>query len=111
MIVNVFQGKELEVFTWRAVSTFKSGVLWAYELRPEAYRLLFRNARKRARDTYVAFARYLSDTMDKWLHSGNVTTLEKIRELFLIEQFTNCADRDNGDLLREKRITSIKATT
>lgn len=62
MIANVLQGKELEIFDsltvddLNACEYFKSAVLKAYELRSEAYRLSFRNVRKRAKDTYVEYA-------------------------------------------------------
>ena len=38
------------------------------------------------------------------MHSEQATTTEQIRELFLLEQFTNGVDRESGEVIREKRI-------
>ena len=62
---NVLKGKALEAYDRMTVADledydeFKCTILKAYELRPEAYRLMFRNARKRPADSYVICARYL----------------------------------------------------
>ena len=45
--------------------TLKKAILRAYEMRPEAYKQKFRSSKKRPHDTYVDFARQMSDEFDQ----------------------------------------------
>ena len=105
-----FKGKALEAYNRLSgeertnYEVFKSAVLRAYELRPEAYRLLFRNSRKRPLETHEQYAQHLSDSLDKWLYSEQATTVEKIKELILMEQFISGVDRESGEKIKEKRL-------
>ena len=82
---------------------FKSTILRVYELRPEVYRLHLRGARKRPMDTYGDCARYLEETLEKWLLSEDVNSFKSLKELILMEHFTNLADKEIGTKIREKR--------
>ena len=45
----------------------------------------------------------MSDTLKKWLHSEQATTAEQIKELFLLDQFTNGVDCESSEVIRERR--------
>ena len=104
-----FKGKALEACNrlpgeeQTDYEVFKSAILRAYELRPEAYSLLFRNAKKRPSETHEQYPKYLSDTLKMWLHSEQESTAEQIKELFLPEQFTNGVDGESSEVIRERR--------
>ncbi|WP_435362553.1 hypothetical protein, partial [Klebsiella pneumoniae] len=91
---NVLKRKALEAYDRMGVDDledyeeFKSEILREYELRPEAYRLQFRGARKRPCDINVSFARHLEETFSKWVRSECVSTREDLEELILMEHFT-----------------------
>lgn len=53
-------------------------------------------------------ARYLEETFDKWLLSEGAVTYKDLRDLILMEHFTNLADKDIGTKIREKRFTVLK---
>lgn len=76
----------------------------AYELRPEAYRLLFRNARKRPHDSHVEFEKYIRDAMERWIISEDVSTFEELKQLLLLEHFCNGVNAQTSAKIREKRI-------
>lgn len=62
---------------------FKSTILKIYEVLPEAYRLQFRDDRKRPMDTYVAYTRYLEETFGKWLLIEDVNSFKTSRSCCL----------------------------
>ncbi|KAK3886444.1 hypothetical protein Pcinc_009395 [Petrolisthes cinctipes] len=110
VLSHVLKGKALEAYDRLSVEeardyeTIKSHVLRAYELRPEAYRRAFRGARKRPGDTYTSLARYLTDSLEKWLRSEQV---DRLKEVVLMEQFIESADKYMNVWLREKRFPAI----
>ena len=114
LVSNVLKGKALKAYDKMGIEDledyeeFKDQILKAYELRPEAYRLQFRGARKRPHDSYVNFARYLEETFRKWVRSECVTTKSDLEELVLMEHFTNSAEREISAKIREKRFKSLK---
>ncbi len=114
LVANMLKGKALEVYDRMSVEDlddyeeFKADILRAYELRPEAYRLQFRNSKKRPGDSYLECARYLEESFEKWLASERTTTYRELKELMIMEQFTNVAERELVPLLREKRFKSLK---
>ncbi|KAK3863407.1 hypothetical protein Pcinc_030817 [Petrolisthes cinctipes] len=113
VLSHVPKGKALEAYERLSVEgardyeTIKSHVLRAYELRPEDYRRAFRGARKRPGDTYTFLARYLTDSLEKWLQSEQVNTLDRLKEVVQMEMFIDSADRDMNVWLREKRFPTI----
>ena len=114
LVSNVLKGKALEAYDRMSVEelqdydTFKTDILKAYELRPEAYRLQFRGSRKRPGDTYVAYARHLEQSLAKWIRSECVVTKGDLEELIIMEHFTNMAEKDIGMKIREKRFKTVK---
>ncbi|KAK3891590.1 hypothetical protein Pcinc_004536 [Petrolisthes cinctipes] len=113
VLSHVPKGKALEAYERLSVEgardyeTIISHVLRAYELRPEDYRRAFRGARKRPGDTYTFLARYLTDSLEKWLQSEQVNTLDRLKEVVQMEMFIDSADRDMNVWLREKRFPTI----
>lgn len=114
ILSHVIKGKALEAYDRLSVEaamdyeSIKSHVLRAYELRPEAYRRTFRLVRKRPGDTYTSLARYLTDSLEKWLRSEQVTTMDRLKEVVLMEQFIDSADKEVSVWLREKRFTTVR---
>ena len=114
LVANALKGKALDVYDRLSVrdlgdyEEFKNHILRAYELRPEAYRLQFRGSKKRAGDSYLECARHLEEVFEKWVRSEQVTTYDELKELVVMEQFINVADKDLVPLLREKRFKTIK---
>ena len=85
LVANVLKGRVLEAYDWMSVDDledyeeFKSSILRVYELRPEAHRLQFRGARKRPTNTYGDCARYMEETLEKWLLSEDVDSFKSLR--------------------------------
>lgn len=114
LVANKLKGKALEAYDKMSVRDladyfeFKADILRAYELRPEAYRLKFRGGKKRASDSYQDCARFLEQTFERWVMSEGVETLAGLKELMVMEQFINVADKELVPLLREKRFKTLK---
>lgn len=112
--MSLINGKALEAYNRLTVEeladyqAFKTAILRAYGLRQDTYRLKFLNAKKRPGETHEQYAQYCSDTLDKWLHSKQVTADEEMRDLILLEQFTNGVDRESSEWIREKRRKVVK---
>ncbi len=87
---------------------FKVDILRAYELRPEAYRLQFPGGKERPSDSYLECARYLEETFEKWIASEQATSYCELKEVIVMEQFINMADKELMLLLREKRFKTLK---
>ena len=87
LVANMLKGKALEVYDRMSVEDlddyeeFKADILRAYELRPEAYRLQFRNSKKRPGDSYLECARYVEESFEKRLASERTTTYRELKEL------------------------------
>ena len=114
LVANKLKGKALEVYDKMSAddlddyNEFKADILRAYELRPEAYRLQFRGKRKRASDSYLECARSLEQVFERWIASEGVDSLEALKELLVMEQFIDIADKELVPLLREKRFRTLK---
>ncbi|XP_076043873.1 uncharacterized protein LOC143026963 [Oratosquilla oratoria] len=94
-----FIGKAQQIYSSLPLSensyeSVKIRVLKAYELVPEAYRLKFRNFRKLPQVTFVEFAAMQERLLDKWCTASEVDSLEKFREIILVEQFHSQLDAD-----------------
>lgn len=81
-----------------------------YELQPEASSLQFRDARKKPWDTCVDCFRYLEETFKKCLLLEDVDGFKSLKELIIMEQFTNLADKKMGTNIREKRFKYMNET-
>ncbi|KAK3888144.1 hypothetical protein Pcinc_007788 [Petrolisthes cinctipes] len=112
LVANILQGKALEVYdsmtSVEEYEEFTRLILTAYKLRPETYRLMFKNAQKRLADTYLSYAQYLRDALNKLVWNEAVETVEDMKELILLEHFSNNAERDIAINLRERRFQTLK---
>jgi len=95
-------GKALKVFTELSVQqcqklnfTLKEALLTAYSVVPEVYRKRFRGMTMNRHETFSECAFRLETQFKKWLKSEKAyDKLERLRELFMMEQFQNCIDGD-----------------
>ena len=84
---------------------------------PEAYRQIFRSAKKESNQTHVEFARVQKQMFDRWLSSKNVNEdFRQLRQLVLIEQFNMFKERIHANIkthLDERDINNLEdaATT
>ena len=81
-------GKARKVFNGLTdFNTVENAVLKVYGLVPEAYRQRFLDLTKKTEQSFVEFAQKKRKLLDKWLKSMEVDTMDKIKELILIEDF------------------------
>lgn len=81
----------------------KSTILKVYELVPEAYRQRFRTWRKRERQSHMEVGRELTAHFDRWCAASNVSTLEELRDLILLEQFKNIVTDSIATYINENK--------
>ena len=112
MLQCVLTGKAQEAYTCLSLEDgssyvkVKSAVLKAYELVPEAYRQRFRLWERRNGQTYVEFARDISNNFKRWLSALDVTTFEELCDLVIFEQFKNMLPRWIATYISERRVTT-----
>lgn len=87
---------------------FKASILKVYELRQKAYRLLVKDARKSPTHTCLDSARYSKETFEKWLLSKDVNSFKGLKEVMLIDHFTNLSGKELSIKSREKIFKSVK---
>ncbi|KAL2096878.1 hypothetical protein ACEWY4_006085 [Coilia grayii] len=110
----VFPGKAREVFTALPVAeakeydTVKNTVLHVYELVPEAYRQRFRNAKKSDQQTFVEHAHEKERLFYRWCSARCVKTKEDLRELMLLEDFTNGLPETVAVHLKEHEVKTLE---
>ena len=97
----------LSVEEARNYDTVKNVVMQAYSLVPEAYRQKFRNMRKHESQSYREFAKSKQMTFDRWLQSIEATSLEKVKEAILIEEFKRSVPADLRAYLEEKKCSTL----
>ncbi|XP_076036100.1 uncharacterized protein LOC143022050 [Oratosquilla oratoria] len=112
MMQSSFIGKAQQIYSSLPLSensyeSVKIRVLKAYELVPEAYRLKFRNFKKLPQVTFVEFAAMQERLLDKWCAASEVDSLEKFRELILVEQFNSQLDADLRVYLEVQKPNSL----
>jgi len=113
LIQGSLVGRAQEVYTSLSIEDSKSyekvkeAVLTAYELVPEAYRQKFRNCRKIEGQTYLEFARVKETLFDRWCRSRGVNSLDKLRELMLVEEFKRCVFSDLRTHLDERGVSDL----
>ena len=82
----------------------KAAVLKSFELVPEAYRQRFRTQRKKENQSYVEFLREKENALDKWCDSKRIDgEVEKLRQLILAEEFSNCVPDEVRVHLSERK--------
>ena len=92
----------LSVADSQVYNKVKTAVLKAYELVPEAYRFRFRNMRKMYEQTNVDFMRAL--TLQFTRRSENITTLDELVDLFLLEQYKNTLFEGVATYIVERKV-------
>ena len=91
----VFTGKAQEAYSSLPLTDasdyekVKKAVLQIYSLVPEAYRQKYRSYQKTDSLTYVEFVREKELLFDRWLQAEKVTTFDALRNLVIVEDFTN----------------------
>ncbi|XP_063844146.1 uncharacterized protein LOC135090904 [Scylla paramamosain] len=111
LVVNMLKGKALEVYDRMSVKDledyeeFKADILRVYELQPEAYRLQFCGGKKRPSDSYLECACYQEEMFEKW-----IAHYHELKELMVLEQFTNVAKEELVLLPHKKRFKTLKET-
>ena len=109
MLQCVLTGKTQEAYSSLSLEDgssyvkVKSAVLKAYERVPAAYRQRFSLWERRNGQTYVEFARDISNNFKRWLSALDVTTL---CDLVIFQQFKNMLPRWIATYISERRITT-----
>ncbi|CAB4001498.1 Transposon Ty3-I Gag-Pol poly, partial [Paramuricea clavata] len=110
LLQSVLLGKAREIFSQLTVEdsgeydTVKRLILKGYELVPEAYRQKFHILGKSSNKTFVEFAQEKAQLFDRWCTSENVENkYDRLRELILIEEFTNCLSNDVRTFVTDKK--------
>ena len=88
-------------------NTLKNAILKVYELVPEAYRQRFRDLTKKEGQSFVEFAQKKKEFLDKWLKAMEVDTMDKMKELMLIEDFKEMVSKDLRLYLEECKVQTF----
>ena len=113
LIQSALTGKAREVFSSLSLEDsndydlLKQRVLRSYELVPEAYRQQFRNKNKTSEQTHMEFAREKEQLLNRWLNSKEVTTLDQLKQVILIEEFKTQLHADIKTYLDDKKVDNI----
>jgi len=84
--------------------TLKTALLTAFAVVPEVYRKRFRNLTKHSSETFFEYAFRLSVQFRRWLESEEAyDNLDKLRDLFQLEQFQTCLDADLRSWLLDQK--------
>ena len=82
----------------------KTAVLSAYEQTPETYRERFRASRKANDQSYLEFVRELVHLFTRWRTSLQVTTVEELCNLMIVEQFRNSLPKRLSSFLGDRGV-------
>ncbi|XP_069996593.1 uncharacterized protein [Penaeus vannamei] len=111
LLQSVLTGKAQEIYMSMSVTDsrdydkVKTAVLKGYELVPEAYRLKFRNLRKRDNQSFLDFAREKDGLLARWCESEKVDNdCDKLYQLILVEEFKKCLPDHIKMYLNENRV-------
>jgi len=111
LLQSVLTGKAQEIYMSMSVTDsrdydkVKTAVLKGYELVPEAYRLKFRNLRKRDNQSFLDFAREKDGLLARWCESEKVDNdCDKLYQLILVEEFKKCLPDRIKMYLNENRV-------
>ena len=75
----------------------KTTLLSAFDVCAEVFRKRFRGITKGYNDSFAEFSFKLKETFDRWLSKSEITDLESLKQLILLERF-NEACADDSDL-------------
>ena len=93
LVLSKFKGKAREAYVSLSdheagdYDSIKDAVLRSTRLSPDVYRERFRNIKKRPDETYLEMARECCLKMDRWMKAEEVSTVDEMREVFLMEHF------------------------
>ncbi|XP_069983360.1 uncharacterized protein [Penaeus vannamei] len=111
LLQSILTGKAQEIYMSMSVTDsrdydkVKTAVLKGYELVPEAYRLKFRNLRKRDNQSFLEFAREKDGLLARWCESEKVDNdCDKLYQLILVEEFKKCLPDRIKMYLNENRV-------
>ncbi|XP_076030622.1 uncharacterized protein LOC143018919 [Oratosquilla oratoria] len=114
MLVQIkFKGKAREAFACLSIHDsvnyyrVKEVVLKTVEMTPEVYRRRFRNMKKIDGQTYGDLARESSMRFDQWCRSEEVEDFEDMRQLILLEHFTEMMHPDTRYEICRNRIKNV----
>ncbi|XP_068237601.1 uncharacterized protein [Palaemon carinicauda] len=85
----------------------KALFLKAYDLVPEAYRLIFRNDNKHPSQSFVEFARVKENQFDDWIKSRQVVSFASLRERLLLEEFKKACSKELRVHLEEVKVVKV----
>lgn len=87
--------------------TVKSAVLKSYELVPEAYRQKFRTLVKGFNQVHVEFARELTTAFNRWCMASEVSSLDELSNLIVLEQFKNTVPPHIALYINEQKADTV----
>ena len=112
LLQSVLTGKALKAYAALRVSSanlkyaqVRAAVLQAYEQTPETYRERFRNGKKKPGQTHLEYTRELTDLFNCWCTSLKVDTLEKLRDLMVVDQLRNSVSKRLSTFLGDRGVT------
>lgn len=82
----------------------KAAVLKINERVPESYRQHFRTLQRKLNETNVEFVRGLTVQFDRWCSAADSTTMDKLRELILFEQYRNTLPEIVATYVAERQV-------
>lgn len=93
-------GKALKAFSKLSMrdiddyDVLKEAILLEYEVVGEVYRRKFRKAVKRQGDSFSDFAQFLSTNFNHWIKYNKIDSVEKLKQLLMLEQFLERVSED-----------------
>ncbi|XP_066980073.1 uncharacterized protein [Macrobrachium rosenbergii] len=107
LIRNSFKGKAAYVAAQlvqeRDYEVFKTAILYAYSVTAEGYRQIFRQTLKNQAQTYLEFFTLKLKQFNKWLDKEQITTLEQLKNLIVLEEFLRRIPANVSMFIREKQ--------
>ena len=114
LLQSALKGKASDTYTalspeqTSAYQFVKESILKAYQLIPEAYRRKFRNYKKENDKTHVEFGREKERLLDRWCDSEGIKKdYERIRQMFLLEEFKNCVHPAIKNYITEQKASTL----
>ena len=115
ILQSVLTGKAQKVYAAMPLQdsadyeSVKAKILDAYEKVPEAYRQQVRGQVKSERQTFCEFATEKEQCFDRWVRSCRCENqYDKLREVFLIEEFVRKLTPELRTYVNEKRVSTLK---
>ncbi|PIK62099.1 hypothetical protein BSL78_00982 [Apostichopus japonicus] len=113
LIQTSFTGKAQQIYSSLSLDEcadyehVKKCILNGYELVPEAYRQKFRSLRKLDSQSHIEFARCKSTLFERWCSSLNVTSIDQLQQLILLEEFKRCIPPEIKIFLDEHKVSKL----